>query len=428
MRKLKLLKIFSVILSLMLVFNTLFARAATADDTHSIDDSSIVLPNEPISSDTRSFTMSGASMGRFYSNYSMAGTYIQDGDDEEMGIDNSLQHRANCYGYAFRFFYAPINMNLNDGTTAYRQRPGEFGNKTTPLNIEYELDSFEYIYNREDLNELYTEHFSNPDLTNTYRMNILDQLLKADASTLGYTVTEYTGTTIPDAQNYSDRRLIAVVVDEEPYYFYDETTGMIFPYTIVDYHFYMQHSDNTWSHKPGTTAPQRTCIDNHTQLTNDNIREHACEGIYDNGELRFYYITKDAVCDYRHLDGTSSVLKSTTINNQDTAGNYIFAAQDIGTLPEDYINGNIDYVGDIDYYVFEAENSGTRTITISSFNQLGLYVKIHDQNGNVITSLLSTGGSSNLTVNLTASQKYYLSFYCPNQVNYVYNQLSYSFW
>ena len=131
---------------------------------------------------------------------------------------------------------------------------------------------------------------------------------------------------------------------------------------------------------------------------------------------------------FEGLDGTSPISKSTNFINDDIAGDYIFAAQDIGTLSEDYINGNIDYLGDVDYYVFEAESSGVRTITISSSNQLSLYVKICDQNGNMITSVLSTGGPAYLTVNLTASQKYYLSFYCPNQIDYVYNRLVYTFY
>jgi hypothetical protein len=60
--------------------------------------------------------------------------------------------------------------------------------------------------------------------------------MKYDASRIGYTVTEYTvpSTGIPTISG--SKRLIALVVG------------------TTDYHYYMQHSNGTWSHKPGISS------------------------------------------------------------------------------------------------------------------------------------------------------------------------------
>ena len=63
------------------------------------------------------------------------------------------------------------------------------------------------------------------------------------------------------------------------------------------YHFYMQHSDGTWSHKPGNLNVTNKAIYNNSTgsqliltditLTNENIYFYANSGLYQNGNLKF---------------------------------------------------------------------------------------------------------------------------------------------
>ena len=110
------------------------------------------------------------------------------------------------------------------------------------------------LYNYNDLSAYQARVLSDNNYTNEQRMDIMQQLLEADALELGYSILEMTSDTIPDAQSYNDKRLIALVVDEG------------------NYHFYMQHSDNTWSHKPGNQAPSNKCLECGISLNNSNIQ------------------------------------------------------------------------------------------------------------------------------------------------------------
>ena len=413
------IKSLSLLFALVFVFsiqplNTMSVRAV---NNYQIDTENPVLYDNDIATAsvvTNSFDVTGSSMGRYYSNFSDNIIYTDRRTNlrfetnvhgELVSVSDpcydTLQHRSNCYGYAFKMFYSP--EEFPEGQEFYKQSVGEFANKENYLEIEYDTDCFVYISNKADLKNFYrrTYYFSDN------RMYMLEQLLRADAASLGYTLTEYTGTTIPDATTYTDRRLIAVVAGN------------------MDYHFYMQHSDNTWSHKQGANVPSNKCIDCEIELTNNNIRTHACEDVYNPGILKFFYITKDAVIDYRHLDGSYDSSTYTVVNPYDMAGNYIFAAKDIGTLPEDYELGNIDYQHDVDYYKFRAESTQTRNIYVSISNGHSLTASIYDSSGSLLAQATTTTSTS-LTVNLVASQTYYISF-TSDLRTYEYNRCVYEF-
>ena len=202
----------------------------------------------------------------YYCNTVVQNDYISTADSTkpiEVCADDGLQLRANCYGYAFRFSYGINSFYeemlrwetvMDNKIYAYKQMPGEFANKANGLTLTDAGAGSFTIHNYEELRNFYQRTlFKKSLMTNSQKMSYLAQLMQADANAVGYTITQWTGTSVPDANTYSDRRLIAVVVADE------------------DYHYYMQHSDNTWSHKVGYSAASDQCIDCEIQLTNQNI-------------------------------------------------------------------------------------------------------------------------------------------------------------
>lgn len=325
----------------------------------------------------------------------------------EIYADDSLQLRSNCYGYAFRFYYALNNFTdemtfeLANGNyyKSYKQQPGEFANKYPGLAIYNTAGTsvVATLSNYDDLKSFYQNTIFSSSITNSERMNYLVQLMQADAAELGYTMTEYTSASLPDAWAYNNKRLIAVVVNQN------------------DYHFYMQHSDNTWSHKPGSDAPQNDCFDCDIVLTNDNIRAHACEGIYEGAEIKFFYITKSAIVDYGHLRGTYTGCKSTSNWTADLAGNQFISSIDLGEMPIEFSDARIDYINDVDFFSFKSSTAGTYSVTTSSFTSIPLTLQIFDYRGNLLYTYTSSNGSISTTVQLSEGQEYFAAFSSPNQ-------------
>ncbi len=295
--------------------------------------------------------------------------------------DDGLQLRSNCYGYSFRMFYQSTTFynidpdyvyhddNTNEDYYAfgYSQQPGEFAVKTNGINIYRQNGTlFDTLYNYEDLFDFYSQIRSNFFINNDDRMYMLRQLLVYDANTLGYTLSEYTGSIIPDAIALNGKRLIAVVISPS------------------DYHFYMQHSDNTWSHKRGMLEPQNTCIDHGVVLTNYNIREHISEGAYTGGSVKFFLISKLPSIDFSHYSGNNATASRTNIYSTDYAGSDMCTAQHLGTIPTSIVYGNIGYVGDIDYYSFYVDSYSLYTIKIECTNANFSYiVSVYDAMGNL---------------------------------------------
>ena len=86
--------------------------------------------------DVDTLSISAATHNLYYSEYADAGYYrntsVQD-DDPISGEyyywyrDDGLQRRANCYGYAFRLFYAPKvfpnDVMIGEKFLSYKQQP-----------------------------------------------------------------------------------------------------------------------------------------------------------------------------------------------------------------------------------------------------------------------------------------------------------------
>lgn len=251
-----------------------------------------------------------AGSGYFFNSYWKYGvTYDDDGqrDDVPLYYDDGLQLRSNCYGYAFRLYFSEaftddmiVYRNGLSGAAemddfyAYKQVPGEFADKEEGLGIwdvGTNAPCVDILYDRFDLDNFYEDYIFDSTLSNETRMHYLVQLIQADANTLGYTVTEYTGTTIPNPAPDSDERLIAVVVNQP--------TGSS---ENSSFHFYMQHSDGSWSHKDGHAQPSNKCFNCKQVLEGLTIRANASEGPYANGFVKFFYINKN-VEDTNHRNG-----------------------------------------------------------------------------------------------------------------------------
>lgn len=404
--KTKKIKRLSIVMSLLLLFNSLGMFAADTVVQDEIVDSSLT-ENAVNTSYTTEYLQSR--MGKYYSDFDEAWCYantlvVDENNQLEGALDNRLMFRANCYGYAFRMFYA---LDEYPSGGCYKQQPGEFAYKsaTNPLRIyegegAFAGDEVDSIANRSELDDFYDEHFWTQQSLAS-RMSYLIQLIQADATTLGYTVTEYTGTTIPDATANRNSRLIAMVAGPN------------------DYHFYMQHSDNTWSHKLADFLPYYQCLEHQNELTNDNIRTHACEGTnYSGGVLKFFYITKNAIVDFKHRDGTATTTTSTRPITTDLAGSNIYAALDIGYFPEDYQEGCLDYPGDVDYYSVFTSDAETRTVNVNTSSNYTINLTIY-KNGTAVATQSATSDVS-VTVNFEADSQYYIAITATNFTVYEY--------
>lgn len=254
------------------------------------------------------------------------------------------QYRMNCYAYAFGFLYNGMGNEANP----YKQNPGDFA-RTSDLGSVRSLTV--------PLSDLMTNV--------VYNMNL-------DASRLGYTLTEYIPTAgTPIKQCGTNSRMIAVVTGEVTYY------GM----TIRDFHFYMQHSDGTWSHKPGATAVTNLSISGpQVVLTNSNIQSRANEGNYSNGDLKFFEITKPANWDLLHQGRNSSGIQLSVCS--DGAGDHL---QNAKTLTSSGDTGWLDHPKDRDVYRFAVDSSAYHYIEVYSDYSVVYKCELYDETGQSLT-------------------------------------------
>ena len=318
-------------------------------------------------------------------------------------VDDGLQFRANCYGYALRFAYDDdlfkSSLYYSDGDYfAYKQMPGEFANKTYGLPVFYHSQIVDTLYTNFSLRFFYQDYILNETVSSSFRMHYLIQLIRADLDALGCGLFEHTGTSIYDASYGNNTRLIAVVVTDK------------------DFHFYVQHSDNTWSHKPGANAPKNCCFDCDIPLTNENIREHACEGNYKNAELAFLYVSKDAIIDGCHADGTEAGCFNTEIYSSEKAGNHLRSALEWGVLPKDISSAKIDYVGDVDCYAFIAEVNQSYQFNATMTDGTTLIAKLYDRDGLLLHTQTSTAGQIDFEFALQGGEYYFISIETSGQV------------
>lgn len=347
----------------------------------------------------------------FYSNYSSSNYYINtcilQPSENEPGYywDDGLQLRANCYGYAYRLFYEYSTFG-DEGY--YMQQPGEFARKTSGIDIYNDIGDtlITSVYNYRDLRNLYINSIHAETENNDEKMNVLVQLMRADANALGFSMTSCPESDIANGTTSSSRRLIAVVVGGN------------------DYHFYMQHSDGTWSHKQGSLPPSNKCLcSSAVTLRNSNIVSHACQGPYTNGLVRFFYITKNTVIDYGHDYGHSDNSTKTNIYNTDRAGNDFKTSEDIGTIPLTSRDGYIDFCGDIDYYYFSSASTKNFTFTFSTSSSFPLTTILYSESGETLASQTANNGSISFTCQLQSGKKYFIKISTSNQTEHEYQRI-----
>lgn len=326
-------------------------------------------------------------VNRFFSEYT------PEKFNDVISYDN-IQDRLNCYAYALGIME---HYYLDDSS---QQSPGKLASN---------IDLRKPLVGNEDV-----------------LMNNLIFNMNLDAERLGYDITEYTPNGNSVEQFGSNSRLIAVVCS------YDN-----------DFHFYMQHNDGTWSHKPGVrkvTNLRLKCIDNPKltpeYLNNENIKQYAGEGKYSSSSLKFLIITKDAVSDYPHKPLNYNATTATPLFFTDIAGDNMFTSSSLSIGEQE---GCIDTYNDIDFYVFKPTTTRNYTIQTTSdrrhqeyntqiheyttfiedINLDDLDCEIYDKNGNLVYTD-KRSGQINKAFNLIGGQNYFIKIYnySKNPCNY----------
>ena len=308
-----------------------------------------------------------------------------------IGSHSSLiRYRMNCYGYAFcNILNGSAEINAQGG---YKQQPGEFAlaNNTlvSPLSIQSSdlSDGFE-------------------GLSNKMMAKISNNILLDSERLANYTITEYVQTSSSISQYGSSSRLIAVVVGCNREF---DPIAMQYNYSW-DYHFYMQHSDGTWSHKPGSSNITNKSISSNVILTNNNIASKANEGFYENGSLKFFIITKKAI--YDSLFTSHCCYKaprcpdhSINVNSvaSETAGDYLETCR---YLTVNSLNGKLDFKKDHDVFCYQMATGRNYTITAGNAN-----IAVYNADGVKINPVSNTTNTYFLNGGLT----YYIDVYFDN--------------
>ena len=333
---------------------------------------------------------------RKYDNSTISNTNVSD-------LNRLLQKRANCYGFALRFTYTGNYVPaffLEQGRSGYLQQPGEFA-------IKY-MSSTNYPSNYDKLGHLYLQSIV---ASNGYSASFIMRMVENDMSWLGFHVTypetQYTSSSQISTGVYENKRLVLLVIGQR------------------DYHFYLQNSNGTWSHKPGTDEATNQCFGHcgtATNLTNSNILNHCQEGGYTR-EYKFFFVDKPSTIDYCHGDGTAPTCEILTpVQLVDVAGDEINSSKGI-VLSENgsaTINGMIDYNYDIDCFSFDVPLTKTYSVNISTLKNGLSYshsigVSIIMQNGQTpLYSNANVSGETMVNVNLQAGKIYYISVYVRN--------------
>lgn len=279
-----------------------------------------------------------------------------------------LQYRMNCYGYA-------LHVYCLSGTSSnpFKQQLGYFAH-----------DLSDFISQNSSDEEPGSRNYETNE-----RMNLYEGLMFNDFATLNqFSSSEWQiSSTTLNAEIPSGYRKIAMSID----------------YEGSDYHFYLRHSDGTWSHKPGEGAVTNLSLDNGTTITDSNISTAAKEGGYDDG-TRYYLIKKSAVIDYAH-DVYSSTLHYYPTSFKDRAGSLMKTAYIVSGSSR---TARFDYPGDVDFFAFTPSDTGSYTITTSlTSSDYDVNIIIYDMCGSVIVADESIG-NPNITIDLTAGCRYYI--------------------
>ncbi len=275
----------------------------------------------------------------------------------------------NCYGIAIHV-HATVVTDFNP----YIQQPGEF--------IRDNQSYFDFCL------EMYYK-FDDLSITSEALLNYLEQKMYGDFAALrnadgnDWTITRTTQT----ASVPAGYRKIAL------------TIGI-----GHDYHFYMRHSDGTWSHKPGGTEVTNLSLDTRVVITDSNIATAAREGRYDDG-VRYYLIKKPPIIDYVHGNGHNDDSLYTPFSFKDKAGETLKTST---TISGTSFSAMFDYLGDIDCYAFTPASSGEYTFSTSiDTSAYSVTLAVYDTYGNKLKEIVSTGTSS-LTVSMQQNTRYFI--------------------
>ena len=304
------------------------------------------------------YTASPISIDRMYSTYAMTAKYR-----------DKLQYNMNCYGYAMH-----VHATVGTGSNPYKQQPGEFIRDNQRF---------------EDLNQERDQYLRGPNATPTAALNYLEQKMMGDFAEMRsrdgaeWVVTQTTQT----ASVPAGYRKIAL------------TIGIAY-----DYHFYMRHSDGTWSHKPGGAKATNLSFDTCVVITDSNIATAAREGGYDDG-VRYYLIKKSPIIDYVHGNGHNEDSLYTPFSFKDKAGETLKTST---TISGTSFSAMFDYLGDIDCYAFTPASSGEYTFSTSiDTSAYNVTLAVYDTYGNKLKEIVSTGTSS-LTVSMQQNTRYFI--------------------
>mgnify|MGYP000084989541 FL=1 len=304
------------------------------------------------------YTASPISIDRMYSTYAMTAKYR-----------DKLQYNMNCYGYAMH-----VHATVGTGSNSYKQQPGEFIRDNQRF---------------EDLNQERYQYLHGPNATPTAALNYLEQKMMGDFAEMRsrdgaeWVVTQTTQT----ASVPAGYRKIAL------------TIGI-----AHDYHFYMRHSDGTWSHKPGDAEVTNLSFDTRVVITDSNIATAAREGRYDDG-VRYYLIKKSPIIDYVHGNGHNEDSLYTPFSFKDKAGETLKTST---TISGTSFSAMFDYLGDIDCYAFTPASSGEYTFSTSiDTSAYSVTLAVYDTYGNKLKEIVSTGTSS-LTVSMQQNTRYFI--------------------
>lgn len=274
-----------------------------------------------------------------------------------------MQYRMNCYGYASHLYY-PF--------AEYEQQPGEF------------------FYNDEEYQDLIQSYWWAFTYWDNLYYFVKDRVFEDYGTLNWWEPTEFDiSETTRTASVPSGYRKIAMSICQA-----EEDS---------DYHFYLRHSDGTWSHKQGWWPITNESIDSEVTITDSNIQTTVAEGGYDDG-TRYFLTDKSAVVDFPHNLGQNPTDLWTTANFRDKAGDSLSKSYTI----ENSWNSRFDYPGDKDYFKYVPTESGWYRIGTDRGAGWDIDGALFDSDGDTIYSDYSTSNFDYWYNYLYADTTYYI--------------------
>lgn len=159
-------------------------------------------------------------------------------------------------------------------------------------------------------------------------------------------------------------------------------------------------------------------------LTNENIQFKANQGIYSEGSLKFYVITKKAAIDQSHSArccdywGTCSHSNTVSVDLNDYAGDYYESSTEIHSGSSQILYVSALSSNDEDYYYFSDLSTGTYKITaIIIYNNNNYTNNLTDLDCEVFTANGTKiyedtdSGNVNLNSSFNGGSQYYIKIF-----------------